>query len=203
VYHQLRLPATLTDVNSVLEFGPGRGLFGNILKFYGMDYYSADVVQVKGADKPDFLHSINDFPIGNQTFDLVCAFQTLEHNPPSEFLPHLEKMAALSNKYVYVSLPWHGRSFSWNIGINLPKLAKNFMGSVVWPRLVNKKRPHDQYAKDPNPYRFHWFEVGEPGFSKKEIKETAAKAGLKQVQSFHVEGFAYHYFILFEKIDIT
>lgn len=197
VFHQLNVPAFLPDVTSVLEFGPGRGLVGAVFKHYGMDYYSADVKDW-GA-KPDFLSDIKGFPLG-KTYDLVCAFQTLEHNPPEDFIPHLKKMAALSNKYVYISLPFKGRWISANFCINLPKIDKSFSFTLSWPRLIKKDRPIDTYRNSENPYQHHWFEVGDKGYSKKDMKEIAQKAGLKVTKDFHSKSFPYHYFMLMEKI---
>lgn len=196
VFHQAQIPATLPDVHSVLEFGPGRGLLGAMLKHYGIDYKSADVADF-GA-RPDFMDSIQSFAQPG-TYDLVCAFQALEHNPPEEFVPHLEKMASLSNKYVYISLPYNRRWLSAQIAINLPKINKWFHLGLNFPRLFEKPRPLDQYRKSENPYRHHWFEVGEKGFSEKDIEKMGESIRLKTVKSFSVKSFPYHYFILFEK----
>ena len=197
VYHQLSIPVVLDDVQTVLEFGPGRGLSGAVLKHYGLDYYSADVVD--HGSKPDFLSSIKNFS-SDKKFDLICAFQTLEHNPPEDFIIHLEKMRDISNKYVYISLPYYGRWFSLNIGINLPRIRKNLVKTFTWYRIFPKKRPIEKYRKSETPYSHHWFEVGDKGFTKKDIAKMAEKIGLKQVQSFHSSSMPYHYFILFEKV---
>ncbi len=196
VYHQLSIPACLPDVQSVLEFGPGRGLMGTILKSYGLKYFCSDVVDY-GAN-PDYPYAIKDFP-EDQKFDLVCAFQTLEHNPPEDFQVHLQKMCDISSKYVYISLPYYGRWFSANFGLNLPKINRNFVKIFSCERWLKKERPIDKYRTSQTPYAHHWFEVGDKGFSKTDIKEYGAKCGLNQIRSFHSSSLPYHYFILFEK----
>lgn len=197
VYHQLAIPANLEDVQSILEFGPGRGLSGAVLRHYGLDYKCSDVADF-GA-KPDFMHSIKEFP-EDQKFDLVCAFQTLEHNPPEDFKVHLEKMRDISNKYVYISLPYYGRWFSFDISINVPKLNKNFIWTLGFERLFKKQRPIEKYRQSDTPYAHHWFEVGDEGFSKSDIRKLGEGVGLKQTKAFHSHSFPYHYFILFEKV---
>jgi len=197
IFHQAHIPTYLPDVQSVLEFGPGRGLTGAILKHYGLDYSSVDVVDF-GA-KPDFLSSIKDFS-APRSYDLVCAFQALEHNPPEDFVPHLKKMASVSNKYVYISLPYHGRWLHCNLAINLPKILKSISFGVQWPRVFQKARPIEKYRQSENPYRHHWFEVGEKGYSKKDMVQFAKDANLKVIKDFHSKTFPYHYFLLMEKI---
>lgn len=196
VFHQLTVPTCLEDVRSVLEFGPGRGFLGAVLKFYGIEYCSADVVD-HGA-KPDFLCDIMSFP-EDKKFDLVCAFQTLEHNPPETYVPHLKKMASASNKYVYISLPYYGRWLSLNFSVNLPKINRNFIKTFTLDRLPIK-RPIEKYRKSKTPYAHHWFEVGDKGFKKKDLIRHAEEAGLKVTEIKHSHSFPYHIFILMEKV---
>ncbi len=195
IFYQLTVPACLEDVYSVLEFGPGRGFLGAALKHYGIKYCSADVAD-HGA-KPDFLCDVMSFP-EDKKFDLVCAFQTLEHNPPETFLPHLKKMASVSNKYVYISLPYFGRWLSFNFSINLPKINRDFTKVFTFDR-GSLNRPVEEYKKSENPYRHHYFEVGDKGFKKKDLVIYAKQAGLKITEMKHSHSFPYHIFILMEK----
>lgn len=198
LFYQLSVPICLEDVSSVLEFGPGRGLMGACLKHYQMDYTSVDVVDGYYGYKPDYISNIKNFET-EKKFDLVCAFQTLEHNPPETFIPHLKKMAEASNKYVFVSLPYYGRWFSFNISVNFPKIDRNFSKVFCFDRLFPKKRPIEKYKKSETPYDHHWFEIGDKGFRKKDLKKLASQAGLKINKSFHSHSFPYHIFILMEK----
>ena len=198
LYHQISIPVCLEDVQTVLEFGPGRGLLGANLKHFSIDYYSADVVDGYYGYKPDYKSSIADFD-SNQTFDLVCAFQTLEHNPPETFVPHLKKMAEYSNKYVFISLPYYGRWFSFNLSFNLPKIDKNISKTFAMNRWFPKSRPIDKYRKSDTPYSHHWFEVGDKDFTKKDITRYAKSLNLAIDRMFHSHSFPYHIFILMRK----
>lgn len=197
IFHQLRVPVARDDVNSILEFGPGRGLAGAVLKHYGFDYTSADVRDF-GA-RPDTISTIMDYP-ADRTFDLVCAFQVLEHNPPETLLPHMEKMASLANRYVYVSLPFAGRWIDIALSLRLPRVERRAARTLAWNRLWRRPRPIETYRASDTPHRWHWFEVGDIGFTKADIVEIAGKAGLATVERFHVRGFPYHVFFLFEKL---
>ena len=86
------------------------------------------------------------------------------------------------------------------LSINLPKIEKTFNINIIWPRLFKKRRPIDAYRKSDDPYKYHWFEVGDKGFSKSDLKEIGHQAGLKLVKEFHSNSFSYHYFMLFEKV---
>ena len=196
IFHQLSAPVCLEDVNSVLEFGPGRGLLGAILRYYGLDYTCSDVKD-HGA-RPDFMHNIMGFPSW-YTYDLVCAFQALEHNPPETFVPHLQKMSDISNKYVFISMPYSGRWLSFNVSFNIPKFNMNITKIFSIDRLIPVKRPIEKYRQSKTPYSHHWFEIGDPGFKKKELHKYAQQAGLKIKQINHSNSFPYHIFILMEK----
>jgi SAM-dependent methyltransferase len=198
IYYQLTIPVCDESVNSVLEFGPGRGLMGAILKHYGIKYKSVDVVDGIYGYSPDHVSDIEGLQI-EEKFDLVCAFQTLEHNPIETLSPHLMKMASFSNKYVYISLPYYGRWLGLNISLNLPKLEKNFHKVFTLNRFIKKKRPIEKYKKSKTPYSHHWFEVGDKGVSKKDIKNIAKACGLSVNKMFHSQTFPYHLFILMEK----
>jgi hypothetical protein len=148
--------------------------------------------------KPDFNYPIENFPLG-QKYDLVCAFQTLEHNPVEKLGPHLKKMADLSNKYVFVSLPYSGRWISIKLNVGLPGFRRNLSLTLPWYRLTPPKRPIDQYRVSKTPYSHHWFEIGDEGMKKDDLKKLAIANGLKVSKEFHVGAFPYHYFVLFEK----
>ena len=99
------------DVNSVLEVGGGRNLNREICKYFGVEHQVCDVIS---DYNPDFVCNFLDFtPV--EPFDLVCAFQMLEHNPLEDLPVLLKKMVKLSKKYVFISVPYNGAMFSINI----------------------------------------------------------------------------------------
>lgn len=108
-------------------------------------------------------------------------------------------MADASNKYVYVSLPYYGRWLSLNLSINLPKINRNFVKTFTIDRFPIK-RPLQTYRKSDTPYEYHWFEVGDKGFKKKDLHLHAKAAGLRVTEMKHSHSFPYHLFVLMEKI---
>lgn len=200
VFLQVQQPLILGDVDSVLEFGPNRGLTGAILKYYGIDYLSADIHSE--FIEPDFKKSILEFK-SKRKFDMVCAFQVLEHNPPEDFPRHLDKLAMLSKKYVYISLPYSGRWFSFSFNLNLPRLNISFSRVFTWNRFLKKTRPLESYRKLVKPFPYHsrhWFEIGDRDFTLKQISAGFKKHQLKINSYFHSNSFPKHCFFLLEKM---
>jgi len=115
-YHYQIKEILETKANSVLEIGSGSNILKNILKDNTLNYFSCDIAEDLN---PDYLQSVDNMKI-NKTFDVVCAFQVLEHLPFDKFEKSLVNMKNHSNKYVLISLPDCRPSFSFKLKI--PKL---------------------------------------------------------------------------------
>ena len=104
-----------------------------------------------------------------------------------------------NKKYIYISLPYSGRWFSFSIFMNLlPKISfkKNF--SIVFQRFFKKVRPINEFKQRIDKYNPHWWEIGDKNFSKKKFQKLLNKIDLKLVKSYHNEFFPYHLFYLLE-----
>lgn len=93
----------------VLEIGPGTGLLSHYLRErIGLDVTTFDI-----ADdlKPDVVGDLRQLStlFEPQQFDIVCAFQVLEHLPFDQFGLCLQQMATVSRGAVVLSLPHYGR----------------------------------------------------------------------------------------------
>ena len=82
------------------------------MKSLGIHY---DTIDIYEASNPTFLSKLEDFDESClvDKYNLVCAFQMLEHSPYEQFVSNLEKMVAMSDRYVFISLPyscWGGNS---------------------------------------------------------------------------------------------
>ena len=204
IYHQVQKITLLRDVHSILEFGPGRGLTGSILKYYGHDYKSSDLESPYNNKftKSDFHLSIQDFKVENR-YDLVCAFEVLEHNPIEEFQSNILKLSELSKKYIYLSLPYSGRWISFTLNINLPKIRINLSKMLKWDRIIPQKRDVEKFYKQKKPFPYHsnhWFELGDKNFKMKDIKKIFFDNKLNLIQTFHSQSFPMHCFFLLSKI---
>jgi hypothetical protein len=194
-------PAILRpDVHSVLEFGGGRDLTRSLARHFGIEYKSIDI-----SDRffPDVQSSIVDYPFDGRTYDLVCSFQCLEHNPWNEAVDLLKHMAQFSNKYLYLSVPYSGGWFSFSFSLRLPKLhwQKSFYtvidglgGGSIDVKALEARPPERKHAG-------HWWEVGRLGLSRRKFIKEVEKNGLKLVHSQHNPHLPMHLFMLFEKAE--
>src|SRR3546814_15484912 len=77
IWHQLDEIIRLQP-RRVLEIGPGIGLFKRAAGLYGVPVETLDI---DPELKPDHVASVTELPFADGEFDVVCAFQMLEHVP--------------------------------------------------------------------------------------------------------------------------
>ena len=199
IFYQAREAIINPKINSMLEFGIGRGSTLVLVKHFGVKHTGVDFNEE--LFKPDHVSTILNYEDNNK-YDMVSAFQVLEHNPLFDLKDHLIKMKSLSNKYVFISVPYSGRWMSFNFNFNLfPSKFGSASKSIVFtfPRLfLKKKRPIEEYLKREDKYNPHWWEIGDKGFSKKDFSMLVDSIGLEINKSFHNEFFPYHLFYLLE-----
>ncbi|MFC1808892.1 class I SAM-dependent methyltransferase [Candidatus Omnitrophota bacterium] len=194
----LRLPKS--QVNSILEVGIGAGLFKAMIENYNYMYTSIDLL----ADNfPDHTGNVLAMPFSDFEFDLICAFEILEHLPYDQFLNALKELIRCSKKYLYLSLPCHTNYFSLRIELKFiqkyfrrlsfkRELLKTFGGSL------ENKDPR-QFADRIDKHNPHYWEVGRAATTKKKVLQDIQSLPIEIVDMFHSYENPYHLFILCEK----
>ncbi len=83
-YIQLReiLGLPKSKVESILEIGPGEGIFESLLINFP---YRLTIIDVDPDNSPDIVCDILNNPIKDNAFDMVVCFQVLEHLPYNYF----------------------------------------------------------------------------------------------------------------------
>ena len=189
----------LKDCNSVLEVGSLRGVLTAILKHFKINVDTLDIEDNPFINGPTYLGNFEQLEI-KKRYDLVCAFQVLEHNSFDKFQFLLNKLNLLSKKYVYISLPYEGAYAGYEIMTTIPYLRgiiKRIFNRLrfFFPRPIFLRKV---FKQSKYPSNFHQFEIG-GNYSIKDIEKIAKKIGLKTILSEHNKYFPRHYFFLFEK----
>ena len=156
---------------------------------------------------PDIVGSIISIHLRDSIFDIVSAFQVLEHLEFDDFERSISEIARVSKRYVVLSLPY----FCLYLGIGRFPFRSKYLD---WIYIIFNKRSVslDIVNFDISiPLTFmgkvgmisdHKWEIGRKGFSKSKIEGVFSSKGLKIIKSFHRPMCLYHLFYLLEKVGL-
>ncbi len=148
VWNQLEEIRTLQP-KSVLEIGPGPGLFKLIAAMIGIKIETLDF---DPALVPDHVGSATDLPFDDGTYDVVCAFQMLEHLPYDASQRAFTEMVRVSRRNIVISLP-DARPV-WRYRIQIPKFGVH---DFLVPRPQINPPPHEFDGE-------HYWEINKRGY---------------------------------------
>lgn len=157
-YHQQLREIFEAAPKTMLEVGVGDRVVASYIKQNStIEYRSLDIADDVGAD---VIGTVTDLPFPDKSFDLVCAFEVLEHIPFEQFDTALSEMARVASKTVLISVPHFGPAvkFLWKMPL-LPEIRVAF------------KLP---YARTHEFNGQHYWEIGTKGYPTKRIREHMA-----------------------------
>lgn len=182
VWHQLDEVLKLKP-DRVLEIGPGPGLFK---KLAGQFNVKVETLDLDPELNPDHVGSALMMPFDAATFDVVCAFQMLEHLPYSDSLLAFKDMVRVSRRNVVISLPDAERVN--RVQVQIPKIA-------AFDRLLPKR------GSKPEEHRFdgeHYWEINKLHYLLEKVSQDLS-AICRLVKTYRVKENPYHRFFIFEK----
>lgn len=194
---QMRTLKALEGVKSILEIGPGEGFAARNLRELGYEY---DTLDFEGAHEPTIRADFRalDPETVSRRYDVVCAFQVLEHFPYQEFPAHLARLRALSTQYVFISLPYSCRGFSVRLNLqNGQSKRKNRRFDFYRGTNLPNRSYRPEFVKE-FPWAVHYWEIGRKGFKLRRVLRDIEACGLKIQARFHAAN-PFHYHILCEK----
>lgn len=182
LWHQLDEVCKL-EPGRTLEIGPGPGLFKAAAMALGL---KVETLDIDPELKPDHVGSVYEMAFEDAEFDVVCAFQVLEHLPFEKSLAALKEMSRVAGRAVVISLPDARKR--WPVSFQAP-----FLGSVCFsipkPRLYAPRHRFDGQ---------HYWEIGKAGFALNEVSDVLARAAQKRLtRTFRVPDNPYHRFFVF------
>jgi len=169
--------------SNTLEIGPGSGLLKEVGRVYDFHIKTLDI---DPELMPDYVGSVTAIPIGDYAFDLVCAFQVLEHLVYEDALMAFAEMVRVSKKNILISLP----DAKTGIGI---KLYVNKIGAYK-TSLNNPLYVPQEHAFDGE----HYWEIGKRGYNLNKIKNDFTKTA-NLIKTYRVPEMPYHRFFVFDK----
>lgn len=185
-YFQIELVKNLKK-GAILEVGIGNKTLTNYLSQNGFKVICCDF---DANLSPDFVVDIRDLPYPDETFDIVLAFEVLEHIPWEDFEKALGELARVTKNDVIISLPYSSASFG--IVVHFPliqKLLKRPFVEIFFARLPYFFRRHKFNGE-------HYWEIGKRGFSLKKIKKILAQHFSKINEMRPILNPIHHFFIL-------
>lgn len=176
-WHQIREVLAVRP-KTVLEIGPGSGVFRRYLEHAGVTVKTLDIDASRGVDYVADITKLDETLPAGVTFDAICAFQVLEHIPLADFEPALAGIAKRTNEHVFISLPYRGLRIRWAFwwGDHVLSLGHKFMypwrkkpipehyWELSWPntaRSITRKMTrhldvvHRGFIRE-NPYHYLW-----------------------------------------------
>ncbi len=184
-WHQIN-EIMLLKPRSVLEVGVGNGFLSNYLKIRTINITTLDI---EYRLKPDIAGSILDMPIKAQSFNIVVAYEILEHIPYNNFVKALKELSRVSQKYIVISLPDITTVYRFNI--ELPRI-----------RPIKKLIPHP-FPRATNHIfdKQHYWEIGKVDYPLDRIKGDMRRIGLNIIKTYRIFEYYYHRFFILEKVD--
>lgn len=164
---------------SVLEVGVGDHVFGSFIKNNTtVSYTSIDVAKDL---HPDVVGSILELPFVGKSFDVVCAFEVLEHLPFEDFDAAVGELVRVARTHVVISVPHFGPTLSFSLKIPfLPEMR----AALKIP--FSKKHPFNGQ---------HYWEAGKREYPISLIRHKLFAHG-ELVRDFVPFGSPYHHFFV-------
>lgn len=181
-YYQLREIINLAP-QSLLEIGLGDKVLSSYLKNNLKIIYKS--LDFDPSLEPDIIASVAEMPLKDNSFDLIVAFQVLEHLPFSNFEKALAEIRRVSRKDAIISLPHFGPPLKFLLKLPLFK-------EIKLARKIRLPLKHNFNGQ-------HYWEIGKHSYPLKKIKDIISQYFFIKKHFVPFEN-QYHHFFVLEKL---
>lgn len=183
VWHQLHEVRMLMPEN-VLEVGPGPGIFKTVANVFGM---RVETLDIDPELIPDYVGSATSMPFSDGAYDVVCAFQMLEHFPYETSMQVFRELIRVSRRNVVISLP--DAKVAWRFQVHIPMLGgKHFL--IERPGLW---APVHEFDGE------HYWEINKRGYPLSRLIRDLSQVA-HMLKTYRVLENPYHRFFVFEHV---
>lgn len=166
----------------ILEVGPGAGILKDVIEKFDV---SVDTLDLDPRLEPTILGSLTNVNLDGYNYDIVCAFQILEHIPYENFISCVDNMLNGSQKYVIFSLPNAKQAYRYSFKIPFFKQYDFFINLPV------KQKEHIFDGE-------HYWEVEKKGYAvNKIIYDLSSICNIEEC--FRLPQNPYHHFFVVSK----
>ena len=185
-YYQMRFILDLKP-ERILEVGIGNKTLNNYLKQHGLSVTACDYDENLDAD---VIADIRKLPFKDNEFDVVCAFQIIEHIPWEDVPKALSEMKRVSKKNVIFSIPYTPVSIEMVIKSSI---IKRLFGAWSFDIFINLAVITRKWKYD----GVHYWEMGKKNYSRKKVRNLVQEYFTILLEK-RVD-LSYQYFFVLEK----
>lgn len=183
IWHQISILSDLAAKN-VLELGPGAGVLKNIASLHGIEVKTVDIDE---SLSPDFVGDLRELKFDENSFDVTCAFQVLEHIPFDEAMDTLRELKRISKIATVISLP--NCKTRYPVSVRIPKFGEHCW---TYPNLIKHFLPKNHEFDGQ-----HYWEIGAKQYGLEAvIEKIEASTNARIVKDFRLPEFPYHHFFI-------
>lgn len=179
-YHYQLTEILAVKPASVLEVGVGDGVTcGYLSRNTEITYTSVDIADDVGAD---VIGSITALPFADDSFDVVCAFEVLEHLPFEKLDTSLSELRRVAKEKVIISVPHFGPPIA--LRFKLP-----FLPEISFALKIPLPLTHSWNGQ-------HYWELGKRGYPVRRLREHLRKQFVIEREFIPFENQYHHFFVL-------
>ncbi len=180
-YEQIAL-ILQSGARSVLEVGAGEPYVRDAVLRASRGSIRYETLDIDPALNPTYVGPVQRIPVPAKRFDIVCAFEVLEHIPFEEVPQALSEMRRVARKAIYLSVPHFGPQV--RLELKIPLLPRvRFLWKIPYP-----KRHHFNGE--------HYWELGKRGFPPRRFRSLLAEVGTIEREFIPFANPYHHFFVV-------